>query len=168
MLWWSTSFVSLAWELCSQTLLLFLIPAFCPFTGSQWFCSHRTGTQHFLPPFYQDSLEGRSVPRRPTKHSFTQWSWCNPVAQMRSSLSGSCHTVLPLPWPRSFCCKGSNEHRISSNQRLCLYLLIFPHTERSKKYLSLLELFFSSILTVARPKCQSSSSPAHLRYWMCN
>lgn len=134
-------------------------------------------------PFYQDSLAGRSMPRPHTKHSFTQHCWCNPVAQRRSSLSDSCHTVLPLPWLRSLCllghcklgattgCKGPNEHRISSNQRLCLYLLIFPHTERSKKYLSLLELFFplfSSIWTVDRPKCHSSSPPAHLRYWMCN
>lgn len=29
---------------------LFLIPSFCAFTGSEWFCSHRTGTQHFLHP----------------------------------------------------------------------------------------------------------------------
>lgn len=36
--WRSTSLVSLAWGLCSQTLLLFLVPAFCPFPDSEWFC----------------------------------------------------------------------------------------------------------------------------------
>lgn len=83
--WWSTSFVSLAWGLCSQTLLLFLVPAFCPFTDSEWFCTglilltqNRNTT---LPStFYQDSLEGRSVPRSHAKHTdshnglgVTQW-----------------------------------------------------------------------------------------------
>lgn len=35
---WSITFVSLAWGLCSQTLLLLLVPVLCPFTGNEWFC----------------------------------------------------------------------------------------------------------------------------------
>lgn len=150
--------VSLAWGLCSQTLLLSLIPAFCPFTSSEWFCIGLILlTQNRNTTFYQDSLEGRSVPRPHTKHTashngldVTQGSeigapWVTAVRLCcYCPGSGVSAFLITARWEQEIGCKESNEYRISSNQRLCLYLWIFPHTEKSKKYPSLLEsLFFS-------------------------
>lgn len=87
-------------------LFLFLTTAFCPFRGTEWFCVGadpaytKQARQHFFP------LSKRRIsPQIPHQaHSFTQLFWYNwEQCRGRNSLSGSYHTVLPLPWLRSFC-----------------------------------------------------------------
>lgn len=166
-MWWSTIFVSLAWELCSQTSLLFLIPCFFLPLYRHWMVLHGadpayTNRNTTLPSTFLSRFSRRQISTQ-TPHQATASHNGLAVTQwLRDSFCLLDHCKLGA----IIGCKGSNEHRISSNPRLCLHLLIFPHTERSKCIS--FGTFFSFHFDSCRPKCQSSSSSAHLRYWMCN
>lgn len=152
-----------------------------------WSRLHKTGNTTLLSIPLSWFSKRQISPQIPCQTcSFTKLFWYNwKQHRGRNSLSGRYHTVLPLPWLRSFCLLSLSLQAGSSNwlQRskhtqnllqpkiLSLPINFSTPWKKKKESLSFRKTFFlSSVLTVARPQCKSSPSPvqndAHPRYRM--
>lgn len=84
-----------------------------------WSCIHRTGTQHFFHLLSRSSRRQISAQIPCQAHRFTQWSWCNPVAQETgapwvTAVTLCCHCpgwgasafLIPASWEQQLAAKN--------------------------------------------------------------